>query len=156
MTFLCYTSLVRSLRSIIRTTKYKSKVIYPLIPYRISLVLSKTKISRIAYKEFQKSIRPNHAKGQQRLEEQWKRDVGHFQLGSVYDMSSVTKNTYLQAFHFLVISRIIPTKQFLHAIGRSENNICTFCSSSIETLSQLFLGLFPYKTIPYRYQISTS
>ena len=109
---------MRSLRSIIRTTKYKSNVIYPLIPYRISLVLSKTKISRIAYKEFQKSIRPNYAKGQQRLEEKWKRDVGHFQLSSVCDMSSVTKNTYLQAFHFRVISRIIPTKQFLHRYCR--------------------------------------
>ena len=138
MTFLCYASLVRSLPNIIRTTNYKSKVIYPLIPYRISLAYGKMKISRKAYKEFQKSTQSKHTKSQQKLEEKWKRDVGHFQLGSMCDMSLVTKNTYLQAFHFRVISRIIPTKQFLYAIGRSEDNSCTFCSSSIETLSHLF------------------
>ena len=134
MTFLCYASLVKSLPDIVRKTSFKSKIVYPLIPYRVSLMHGREKLSRLAYKEFQSSIRLNYRKAQLRLEQKWNRDIGYFQLGTMEDVSSVTKSTYLQMFHFRVISRIIPTKKFLHVIGRSENNLCTFCSSSVETL----------------------
>lgn len=138
MTFLCYASLMRSLPKVIKTTNYKSKVTYPLIPYRISLMNGNCKMSRLAYREFQLSIKSNYRKAQLKLEQKWNRDIGHFQIGTMQDMHSVTNNTYLQVFHFRLISRIIPTKQFLHTIGISENNLCTFCSSSTETLSHLF------------------
>ena len=104
---------MRSLPSIIRTTKYKSKVIYPLIPYRISLVLSKTKISRIGYKEFRKSIRPNHAKTQQRLEEKmetrcWSLPVGqcvqHEFSDEEYLSSSVSFSRNIKDYSYEAIS----------------------------------------------------
>ena len=138
MTFLCYASLLKSLPKVIRTKNYKSKVVYPLIPYRISLMSRKSKMSRLAYREFQLSRRSDYRKTQLKLEQKWNRDIGHFQIGTMQDIHSVTNSTYLQAFHFRLISRIIPTKQFLHRIGISENNLCTFCFSSTETLSHLF------------------
>ena len=138
MTFLCYASLIRSLPEIIKTTSYKSKITYPLIPYRISLMHGCAKISRLAYKEFQLSQKSGYRRAQTRLENKWIRDIGHFRLGSMKCLGDVTKNTYLQAFHFRLISRIIPTRDFLHKVGISNNSICTFCTSSVETLTHLF------------------
>ena len=75
---------------------------------------------------------------QRKLEKKRVRDIGGFRLGSMADITSVTKSTYLQAFHFRVVSRIISTNRFLHLIGVSDSNACSFCSSSIETLCHLF------------------
>ena len=138
MTFLCYASLISSLPNIVKTTNFISKIVYPVIPYKISLLHGKTKISRLAYREFQLSMKPNHRKSQTKLENKWIRDINCFNLGTMCDIRLVTKNTYLQAFHFRLISRIISTKHFLHTIGIAESNQCTFCSSSIETLFHLF------------------
>ena len=148
---------MRSLPSIFRTTKYKSKVIYPQIPYRISLVLSKTKISRIGYKEFRKSIRPNHAKAQQRLEEKmearcWSRPVGqcvrHEFSDEEYLSSSVSFSRNFKDYSYEAISAYYTRKirkEYLHIFLFLDRNVVPS-----------ILGLFPYKTIPYRYQTSTS
>lgn len=138
MTFLCYTSLVRSLPNIIKTSNYKGMITFPLVPYKVDLMNKSMKLSRIAYKEFQTSVKSNHEKSQQRLEYKWKRDINFFQAGTLHDICVVTKNTYLQALHFRLVFRIIPTKYFLHIIGKSESNLCTFCSAAIETIPHLF------------------
>ena len=138
MTFLCYASLIRSLPNIVKKTNYTGKILYPLIPYKVGLMNGSIKMSRLAYKEFQESVRSKHKKSQERIEYKWNRDIQCFQFGTMYDISLVTKNTYLQAFHFRLISRIVPTKRFLHIVGISENNLCSFCSTSIETLPHLF------------------
>ena len=109
MTFLCYASLITSLPNIVKTTNFKSKIVYPVIPYKISLLHGKTKIFRLAYREFQLSTKPNHRKSQTKLENKWIRDINCFSLGTMCDIRLVTKNTYLQAFHFRLISRIIST-----------------------------------------------
>ena len=96
------------------------------------------KISQLAYKEFQQSLSSNHEKAVKRLKYKWNRDIECFEVGSTHDLFLTTKNTYLQAFHFRLISRIIPTKQFLHNIRRAESSLCTFCSDATETLAHLF------------------
>ena len=138
MTFLCYSSLIRSLPDTVKTTNYKSKITHPIMPYRISLMYGSTKMSRLAYTKFQLSVKSHHKKAQFKLEHKWIRDINHHRIGSTHDISEVTKNTYLQTFHFRLISRIIPTKYFLNKIGRAESNLCTFCAEFVETLSHLF------------------
>ena len=98
----------------------------------------KTKLSRLAYKEFQLSLKPEHRKARERQEQKWINDINFFQQGSTTHIYTASKNTYLQSFHYRLICRIIPTKKFLYAIGRAENNLCTFCNSSVETLVHLF------------------
>ena len=80
MIFLCYASLMRSLPNVIKTTNYKSKVTYQLIPYRISLTNGNYKMSRLAYREFQLSVKSNYRKAQLKLEQKCNRDIGHFQI----------------------------------------------------------------------------
>ena len=138
MTFLCYTSLIRSLPSIVKTTNYKLKRYHPILPYKVGLIHGKTKLSRVAYREFQTALIPKYSQTQAKLEQKWIRDIGCFHLGSMSDVCSVTKNTYIQTFHFRIINRIIATKRYLHIVGRSDNNRCTFCSNSVETIFHLF------------------
>ena len=112
MTFLCYTSLIRSLPSIVKTTNYKLKRYHPILPYKVGLIHGKTKLSRVAYREFQTALIPKYSQTQAKLEQKWIRDIGCFHLGSMSDVCSVTKNTYIQTFHFRIINRIIATKRY--------------------------------------------
>ena len=68
----------------------------------------------------------------------WMRDIDLAHEGSMTDVRIATKNTYLQAFHFRLISRILTTNRFLFLKGRSENSFCTFCQGDCETLIHLF------------------
>ena len=52
-----------------------------------------------------------------------------------------TKSTKLIEFQFKLLHRRIPTNDFLFKIGRKENDNCTFCNYSSETLIHLFLVL---------------
>ena len=49
-----------------------------------------------------------------------------------------TKSTKLTEFQFKLLHRRIPTNDFLLKIGRKENDNCTFCNNSSETLTHLF------------------
>ena len=138
MTFLCYSSLIRNLLRIMKETNYKSLIVYPLIPYKISLIHGKEKMSRIAYEKHKSYLRKSYKKSQENLEGKWVRDVNYFHVGSMQDVRTATKNTYIQTFHFRLISRIITTNKFLHTIGKAENNLCSFCCSQVETLHHLF------------------
>ena len=138
MTFLCYSSLVKSLPKEVKATSYKSLISYPLIPYPLKMILAKEKISRKAYAKYVIHLEKTYHKAETTLESKWMRDVGHFQKGTLVDVRTVTKNTYLQSFHFRLTSRIIATNSFLHKIGRIEDDKCTFCGRYSETLYHLF------------------
>ena len=142
MTFLCYSSLVRSLPNIVKESNYKSCISYPLIPFRINVVQETTsaKISQLVYKEYVSCLKKQHENSQRTLKEKWVRDIRYFHCGSMWDVSKATKNTYIQTFHFRLISRIIATNKFLQIIGKTEDNSCTFCSSEVETINHLFWG----------------
>ena len=49
-----------------------------------------------------------------------------------------TKSTTLTEFQFKLLHRRIPTNAFLFKIGGKENDNCTFCNNSSETLIHLF------------------
>ena len=138
MTFLCYASLIRSLPNIVKESNFKSLIQYPIIPYKISMITGKINISRVTYKEYVTSLRNKYEKSQTKLEDKWIRDVGDFRTGTMLDICKTTKNSYIQAFHFRLISRIIATNKFLRIIGLTENATCTFCLSSVETIHHLF------------------
>ena len=52
-------------------------------------------------------------------------------------MRNSSRNSYLQAFHYRTVNRIISTNTFLFRIGLSENPLCAFCKSSNETLKHV-------------------
>ena len=89
-------------------------------------------ITRLAYNECIKAL--NDGLCQTPTERKWYRDIGGMYEGTLRDIRLSTKNTYLQSFHYRVVSRIISTNTFLYRIGKSESAICTFCNLHDETL----------------------
>lgn len=138
MTFLCYHSLIRSIPSEIRNRNNYQQLKLPFIPYQIALVSKNMEISRLAYKEFVRTLRSKYNEAQQIWKNKWIRDIGIAYEGSMSDIRAATNNTYIQSFHFRTVSRTVTTNRFLHLIGRSDNSLCTFCSTTTETLMHLF------------------
>ena len=138
MTFLCYFSLIRSLPLEFRKQRKIETIQLPIIPYKLALVSRNVEITRVAYKIFVETLKTKYKSAQQSWEKKWIRDIGLSYEGSMSDMRLVTGDTYIQSFHFRIISRVITTNRFLHLIGLSENALCTFCSTSIESLRHLF------------------
>ena len=133
MTFLCHASLMRSIVCHNEIRSSVAETVYPILPYKIALMARNSNISRIAYREFICAL------GKQRqcpghIEQKWRRDIGCMHEGTMYDIRRSTKNTYLQAFHYRIVSRIISTNTFLYRIGKSQSSLCTFCKTNQETL----------------------
>ena len=133
MTFLCYSSLIRSIPIDIRNSCWKN-IKYPVIPYKVALLSRKSDTSRIAYNKFIFALFVKHLSESDSLERKWVRDAGTMVKGTMFDIRNSTKNIYLQTFHYRIVNRIISTNTFLFRIGLSENPSCSFCKSSNETL----------------------
>ena len=136
MTFLCYSSLIRSIPPRVCNSSPKY-IAYPVLPYKIALLGSKRDIAQIAYKHFILDIKTKHVNELGLLTRKWNRDTGIMQEGTLVDVRKSTKSTYLQSFHFRIIARIISTNTFLFRIGRSESHLCTFCNLYSETLKHI-------------------
>ena len=136
MTFLCHSSLERSTSAHSQIRECAVKISQPIQPYKIALLAKKSNISRIAYNELIAVLnkRTTSNLNLSPTERKWRRDVGNMYEGTLEDIRRSTKNTYLQAFHYRIVSRIIATNTFLHRIGKSETPKCTFCRSCDETL----------------------
>ena len=136
MTFLCYSSLIRSIPSHICRSSPKS-IKYPVQPFKIALLGRNRNISRYAYKEFVNELRVKNTSGLETINRKWNRDIAAMQEGTLLDVRMSTRNTYLQTFHYRIFARIISTNTFLFRIGRSDTSLCTFCKSSNETLKHI-------------------
>ena len=136
MTFLCHSSLKKSISVNSQIGESTVRISQPIQPYKIALLARKSCISRIAYSEFIAVLNKRSANNsdQSPSERKWRRDIGCMHEGTMEDMRRSTKNTYLQAFHYRIVSRIIATNTFLYRIGKSETSQCSFCKSCDETL----------------------
>ena len=136
MNFLCHLSLIRSLLSQLRSSDSVHKTPYPIFPFKIALLARKSNISRVAYSELIKALgkQTMNNQFQTTIERKWCRDIGRMHEGTMQDIRLSTKNTYMQSFHFRIVSRIIATNTFLYRIGRADSPPCFFCKESDETL----------------------
>ena len=136
MTFLCYSSLIRSLPFQNENINVVQQSMNPILPYKIATLSRKNNTSRLAYNEFviamekQKGNPPN----QTPMERKWCRDIGCMHEGTLCDIRQSTSNTHLQTFHYRIVNRIIATNTFLFRIGKGETPLCTFCNANDETL----------------------
>ena len=74
-----------------------------------------------------------------RIARKWQRDIDSFEPQSVQIVRNSMLATRYTSFQYKLVMRILTTNYFLQLIHRRENDLCTFCSSSPETLSHLFL-----------------
>ena len=134
MTVLCYSSLMRSVSPLNISGNKVKKVTHPIIPYKITLFSKRTNTSRLLYKEFVVAMKKTKQKTNVSVEGKWNRDIGYMHEGTLKDIRLATRNTYLQAFHYRIVQRIISTNTFLFKLGKCETPLCTFCKSVNETL----------------------
>ena len=139
MTFLCYESLIHGLP---RNAKHYQTPLYfarPTLPYQLELVSRNVKTNKLAYQEFVMALRKNYESSQEIWLNKWRRDgIPTPYVGSMYTICAVTRNSYLQSFHFKILSRIVATNRYLLTIGLSESAQCSFCQEAVETLEHLF------------------
>ena len=140
MTFLCYASIVRSLPSSIMSNSENRdrEIAHPILPYKIALLSTKTQLNRIVYSTLVKAIKTRRSSELFKLESKWNRDVGQVFLGSLRDVRSATRNTYLQTLHYRIVNRIIATNSFLCRIGKTDDASCALCGCDIESLMHAF------------------
>lgn len=136
MTFLCYSSLIRSLPFQNDNINAVQQSIHPILPCKIAILSRKNNTSRLAYNEFVIALeeRKGNPPNQTSVERKWCRDIGCVHEGTLRDIRQSTRNTHLQTFHYRIVNRIISTNTFLFRIGKGETPLCTFCNSNDETL----------------------
>ena len=140
MTFLCYSSMLRSLPSSISNRSFKPTVENPILPYQLALIGRTEKLSRIVYSTIISDLRMKHRSLENKTDKKWLRDIGGMYKGTMQSICSVSRNTYFQSFHFRIISRIISTNRFLNIIGITADPLCDFCHLEIESIVHLFWG----------------
>ena len=138
MTFLCYSSLIRSLPKHVKSRSFKPMINLPILPYQIAIMNGKTKLSRIVYSTIIADLQKNQSNVENKNEQKWLRDINGMYRGTMRSVCAVTKNTYMQSFHFRIISRIIATNKFLNTIGIAPEPLCDFCGIEVEDIVHLF------------------
>ena len=137
LTFLCYTSLIRSLPHETRG-KVSASIEKPNIPYKLQLVFSHNKFAKRAYNLFVENTNNNNCVSNERLQAKWIKDISNFTEGTLENVNKATLSTYLVYLHFRIINRIYATNKYLFNIKRIQNSNCSFCECAIETIFHLF------------------
>lgn len=137
MTFLCYSSLIRSLPSSIKCAPI-TKTHGPTIPTRLNLALNHPNFTRFAYNQFVKHRKKKTEVSNLRQKQKWLGDIGCFDTNSFVEVVKATKSSYIRMFQYRIVNRIITTNKYLHIINIIDNELCTFCNVEPETLAHLF------------------
>ena len=138
MTFICYSSLMRSIPADVKSAKQLIEA--PVLPFKIALLSEKSNISKIVYKSLLTALYAKQRERPSKVEQKWVRDVGDMHIGTMRDIRLSTKNSYLQSFHFRTVHRIVATNTFLYRIGKADSPLCTFCENEDETLLHVLWG----------------
>ena len=137
LTFLCYSSLVRSLSDKIKL-EAEGSAVKPIIPLRMNLVMNEAKFTRVAYATLVKCRKNEYMQAEERQRQKWVRDIGCYKSGSFRDALRMTRSAQLRVFHYKVINRIVTTNTFLKIIRIKDDDMCTFCKEEPESLAHLF------------------
>ena len=137
MTFLCYSSLLKSLPDCVKFQK-ANNVQKPIIPLRMNLVLNDRNFARFAYGISVECRKVEFVQSIEKQKQKWLRDVGYFDGGSFETVMKATHSTRYQFFHYKLVNRIITTNRFLKIINVRDDDKCTFCDQETETLAHVF------------------
>ena len=108
----------------------------PICPSSIRTLTTDKKGSKRIYKILSSNDRVPWA------QTKWKRDLNlplNFKWDNTYNICyKITQDTKLHWLQYRLLHRILSTNQFLCKIGIKEDNLCTFCNNSPETLIHIF------------------
>ena len=133
-----YDNLLRSLPNVVKNAQVTQLYQQPPLPARLQCLLSNTTFSRF----FVKTSMNNRERNQNdviRIKNKWIRDIESFEPLSVLNVKKSVSASRYTSFQFKLVMRILTTNTFLKIIRVQENDMCTFCQESRETLMHLFL-----------------
>ena len=133
-----YENLLRSLPNVVKNAQVTQLYQQPPLPARLQYLLSNTTFSRF----FVKTSMNNKERSQTdiiRIKNKWIRDIESFEPLSVLNVKKSVSASRYTSFQFKLVMRILTTNTFLKIIRVQENDMCTFCQESRETLMHLFL-----------------
>ena len=145
MTFLCFSSLTRSLPD-----ELKSAVIIkehgPTIPARMNVALNHSNFQRVVYDTLIEKKLCAIKRKQKKKRKKWMRDMGCFETGSTTVVMKATKSATIIMFHYKLVNRIIAANTYLKMIKVKDDDMtrtmtrtmCTFCRRETETLSHIY------------------
>ena len=110
---------------------------HPSISARLQFLLSNVTFTKILVRSLMKNSRSSN--DIDRINRKWIRDIGDFEPLSVLIVKNSSSATRYISFQFKLVMRILTTNSFLFLIKRRENERCSFCDCSPETLLHLFV-----------------
>ena len=137
MTFLCYNSIIRSLPEKVRLISV-NKEIGPVLPLRINLVANHSNFPRLAYRAYVESKHNEVEKVNAKLKQKWIRDIGVYEDNSFSEVVSASISPRIRIFHYKLINRILATNRYLKIINVKDDDNCSFCRQTSETLANLY------------------
>ena len=111
----------------------------PIIPTRLSYLFTNAAFSTT----FVRSLMKSNSRCNDdiiRIECKWRRDINSFEPASVQQVKRSVIATKYIAFQYKLVMRILTTNTFLFLIRRREDDRCTFCKETAESLTHLFLA----------------
>ena len=137
MTFLCFSSLMRSLPD-----NMKHAVIVrecgPIMPLRMNLIANHAKLSRLTYNTYIENKLTDITRSNAKIKEKWIRYIGCFEDDSVGQVIKSTKSTRSRMFQYKLVNRFLATNKYLQTIHIKDDDKCTFCKQEVETLEHMF------------------
>ena len=133
MTFLCFSSLIRSLPDNMKHTAI-AKEFGPVMPLRMNLIMNNANFSRFAYNTYTENKLHGITQTNSKLKEKWLSDLGCFEEDSFGKVIRATKSTRNRMFQYKLVNRFIATNKYLKTIKIKDDDMCTFCRQEVETL----------------------
>ena len=137
MTFLCFSSLMRSLPDEVKCAVIDKKC-GPIIPARMNLVMNHVNFPRFAYNTYIENKLTDVTRTDAKLQEKWRRDLACFEDGSFGKVIKATKSTHSRMFQYKLMNRFLATNKYLKTIKIKDDDKCTFCKLEVETLAHMF------------------
>ena len=136
MTFLCFSSLMRSLPDELKSVEIV-KESGPIMPLRMNLALNHPNFQRFAYNACIENRICDIARVNAKQKERWIRDIGCFEDGSMVKVIKATESTRSIMLHYKLVNRFLATNKCLRIINITNDDSCTFCKREPETLAHL-------------------
>ncbi|XP_067660585.1 uncharacterized protein [Haliotis asinina] len=140
--FLEYSGVINSIKTFLKRRNISLETIRkkqnPLQPYMLNLLNRQKQGSQLFYRVLleTKSIKNQHCVKWNRILEK-NIDTNYWQQYNHIPFRC-SEDTALQWFQYKLLHHILPTKNRLYKMQYVDNNLCSYCSASIETITHLF------------------
>ena len=146
MPFTIYYSIVGQVKQILKECEI-TQPLRPVIPNFLNIILSNRKGCKSIYKYLNKKNlpKPNH---QLKWENILNLSVNQNWWNKHYPIVfKITKDSKLHWFQYRINYRILATNSYLHKIGYTDSDLCTFCQNERETIYHIFWGCTHVQTL---------